>query len=349
MTPRHLLTLLLAGPALLALQPRADVVGFAPKDGSSLTKEFHIDFDLALGDLTMLANGMDVSEGVPGDFEVTIAITMKVVDTYVDVEDGKPLDLIRLYDSMAARWETPDDSGEADEGPLTELEGKQVQFRWDADAETYDVSYHDCEGDESALEDLGVDMDLRMLLPDSEVSEGDSWMLEPEQVRNLILFGSDTGELSPDMEDDPMGIGPLIESELLPQIESLLEELSAECTYKGRREVDGTAVGAIEVTLEGEGSIDLSGLIRGLIDSQVPEGMDIAVEIDEAVVSLTLEGEGTLLWDLGAGRLHSFEMSPELEILIDVALTVEAAGESQEFEASVELLGSGDWTAEAVR
>jgi len=349
MTPRHLLTLLVAGPALLALQPRADNVSFAPADGSSLTKEFQIDFELALGDVTLLMNGMDVSENLPGDFEVSTEIYMKVGDTYVEVADGKPLDLIRSYEALEARWESPDDSGDADSGPLTEVEGKQVHFKWNPDAETYDVTFHECEGDESVLEKLGVDMDLRAMLPESEVSEGDTWTLESSQVGPLVLFGAKADELSLELEDDPLGIGALIEAELAPQIAALIQGLSADCTYEGRQELDGTTVGAIEVALEGEGSIDLAGLIQGLIETQVPDGMDISVDVDEAIVSLTLEGEGALYWDLEAGSLHSFELSPELEILVDVAVHVEAQGDSQDLEASLELIGSGRWTAEAVR
>ena len=115
MTSKHWLTTLALAPALMALEPRADAVDFAPSEGSSLKKTFGIEFNLALGDLTILANGMDMSEGVPADFELSTELAMTVVDTYVDIEEEKPLDLIRLYDALSLTWETPDDSGESDE------------------------------------------------------------------------------------------------------------------------------------------------------------------------------------------------------------------------------------------
>src|SRR5688572_18649952 len=145
MTSKHWLTALALAPALMALEPRADAVDFAPSEGSSLKKTFGIEFNLALGDLTILANGMDMSEGVPADFELSTELAMTVVDTYVDIEEEKPLDLIRLYDALSLTWETPDDSGESDE-EFTALAGKQVRFQWNGDSETYAVTYHESEG-----------------------------------------------------------------------------------------------------------------------------------------------------------------------------------------------------------
>ena len=345
MTSKHWLTALALAPALMALEPRADAVDFAPSEGSSLKKTFGIEFNLALGDLTILANGMDMSEGVPADFELSTKLAMTVVDTYVDIEEEKPLDLIRLYDALSLTWETPDDSGESDE-EFTALAGKQVRFQWNGDSETYAVTYHESEGDEESLEGLGVDMDLRSMLPDEEVSEGDTWTLTADQVVALLGFGAELDELLVvDLEDDPAGVGPLIESELMPQIKNLLDELAAECTYAGPRE---EGLGAIDLKVQGEGTLDLTSMLVEMIESQMPDGMGATVAVDEAVVSVALEGAGTLLWDLQAGHLNSFEMAPELEILVDISLSIEVGGETQDFEASLELLGNGTWTAAVV-
>jgi hypothetical protein len=346
MTSKHLLTALVAVPCLMALEPRADEVHFAPSEGSSLKKTFGIEFSLALGDLTMIANGMDASGGIPADLEVFLEIAMTVVDTYDDMEAEKPLDLIRLYDSRSLTWETPNESSSGDE-EFEGLAGKQVRFQWNGDTETYAVTYHESEGEQEWIEGLGVDMDLRSMLPEGEVSEGDTWTLAAEQVVPLLFLGAELDELSLDLEDDPEGIGALLESELRPQIESLLDELVAECTYAGRREVDGATMGAIDLQIKNEGTLDLSGMLLQLIEIQTA-GVPAEVDIDEAVVTVALDGEGTLVWDLEGGHLHSFELSPELEILIDVSLSIDVSGETQDFEASVELLGSGNWTAAVV-
>lgn len=341
-------TLLAGLPLLLALQPRADRVTFAPESGSSFQKQFEVAFDLTLGDLTMMVGGMDMSEGVPSDFELSTEIGLSVVDTYVEVEDGVPLELLRRYEDFEAHWETPDGSGEADDGPLSELDGKQIRFKWNPDAETYDVSYEDGEGDEDALERLHVDMDFRAMLPDGEVSEGDTWTLDSEQVAGVILFGLRTNGFSLDMDGELGPMQDLLESELIPQLEALAQGLTAECTYRGRETVDGRSLGSIGIELDGEGTLDLAGLILGMIEAQAPEGLELEVDITEAVVLLTLEGEGELLWDLEAGRFHAFELAPDLEILVDLLMSIDAGGETQDIEASVELFGSGAWSAQAV-
>jgi hypothetical protein len=162
----------------------------------------------------------------------------------------------------------------------------------------------------------------------------------------LLGFGAELEELLVvDLEDDPAGVGPLIESELMPQIKNLLDELAAECTYAGPRE-DG--LGAIDLKVQGEGTLDLTSMLLEMIESQMPDGMGATVEVDEAVVSVALEGAGTLVWDLQAGHLNSFEMAPELEILVDISLSIDVGGETQDFEASLELLGNGTWTAAVV-
>ena len=341
MTSRHLLTALLATPLLLALEPRADNVSFHPEDGSSLAKDYGIEFTFVLGDITAYIDGQDLSESVPADFELVGDTSLTITDQYVETLDGKPLQLIRTFDSMEMYWEAMDESGDAEE--FAELEGKSVKFEWNEDDEAYDVSFHESEGDEDLLEGLGIDMDLRALLPEDEVSQGDSWTVEARALGSIIFFGTDFENLDFSMDDDD--VGPLIESELVPQLESLADGFSADCEYLGSAEEDGTTLGVIGLAIKGEGSIDLVGLIEQIIEDQMPEGMEIDASVDEASIAIAMEGEGELRWDLGAGHMHDYEMSSELEILVDVYIEIDVGGEAHEIEASVEILGEGTWTA----
>jgi hypothetical protein len=185
------------------------------------------------------------------------------------------------------------------------------------------------------------------MLPEGEVSLGDTWTLEGDRIVPLLFFGAELDEASFDIGDDGSGFGPLFESEILPQVQELLGGLKAECTYAGQREVDGANMGAIDLKLQGEGTLDLRSAILAMIELQMPDGMEVAVSVDEATVSLALDGSGTLIWDLEGGHLHSFEMAPELEMLVDVYVSIDVGGETQDFEASVELLGEGTWSAAA--
>ena len=340
MTSRKLLTVLLATPLLVALQPRGDNVAFHPEDGSSLSKDYGIEFTFSIGDITAYADGQDLSEGIPADFELLGDTSITVTDEYVETVNGKPLQLIRTFDSMEMYWEAMDESGDA-EG-FDELEGKSVKFVWNEEDETYEVSFHESEGDDELLEGLGVDMDLRALLPDGEVSEGDTWMVEARDLGSIIFFGTNFEDIDMSLDEDD--IGPLIEAELLPQLETLMDGFSGECEYLGREDGD-VSVGRIGLTLSGEGTIDLVGLIEQIIDQQMPEGMDIDASVDEASIALSMEGEGELQWDLDAGHMLDYEMASEIEVLVDVYIAIDMAGESHELEASVEVLGDATWSA----
>jgi hypothetical protein len=336
MISRHLLTAVLSTPLLLAVEPRADDVNFSPEDGSSLAKEYTIDLTLGVGDITAYVDGQDLSESIPADFELMAEFAMEVTDEYVETVEGVPHELIRTYDSMEFYWEADEESGDAEE--LAELEGKSVKFKWDEEDESYEITYHESEGDEDLLKGLGPDMDLRALLPDGDVSEGDTWTVEAKDLGTVFFFGSSFEEL--DMGDGDAEIAAIFESELYPQLESLLEGFITECEYKGD--------GSIGVSLNGEGSIDLTSLIEEMVASQMPDGFELEMTIDEATVNVTIEGEGTLKWDLEAGHMSSFDMASEFEVLVDVYIEADVMGESHELEASIELLGDGAWEAGVV-
>ncbi|MCP3917482.1 MAG: hypothetical protein GY711_18210 [bacterium] len=332
MTSRFLFTALIATPLLLALQPRADAVHFQPEDGSSLAKEFSIEFTLSVGDITAFIDGQDLSEGIPADLELAAEAAMLVTDEYLETVDGVPHEFIRTYDSLELYWEADDDSGEVDE--FSELEGKSVKFDWDEEDESYQVTFHESDGDEDLLQGLGADMDLRVLLPEGDVSEGDTWTVEATDLGAIFFFGSKLEDLEIGDEEDA-DTTALIESELYPQFESMLDGFITECTYEG----DGT----IGVSLQGEGSIDLTSFIEEIAALQVPDGFEFDLNVDEAVVGINVDGEATLVWDLEAGHMTSFDMTSDFEILADVYIEVDLAGEAHELDASIELLGEGAW------
>ena len=58
------------GAASTVLIPTADL-GFQPAENHEVTRDYGIQIDFELGDLTVIADGQDMSEMVPGDFEGT--------------------------------------------------------------------------------------------------------------------------------------------------------------------------------------------------------------------------------------------------------------------------------------
>ena len=107
---------------------------------------------------------------------------------------------------------------------------------------------------------------------------------------SALMDGMDMSELGGGEE-----IEALFATEINPQLMELMDSLAAQCEYAGTQDIDGKTLGVIKVTLEGEGDIDLTGVIRGLAESQIPPEVEVELSIDEAAVTITLEGEGELL------------------------------------------------------
>ena len=334
---------LIAVPALVALKPIADSVYFQPEDGSSASKEYTITASFSLGDFSAMVDGQDMSEMIPAEFDLSAEMAMSVTDQYVSTLDGRMTELIRTFDALSMIWEGPEGSGEDED--MDELEGKSVRFAWNEDDEEYEKSFHECEGDEDALDNLAPEMDLQALLPDGDVSEGDTWSVESSSLGSLVIFGTDTSDLDMSKIGDGDEIEQLMASEINPQLQALMDSFEADCEYMGTREVDGMVLGVIAVRLAGEGDIDLSGLISSLAESQIPPEVEVSLTIDEAVVTVLMEGEGELLWDVGSGLFHTYDMTAEIEIMADVALSAEAQGQGADIEGSAEILGDMTWAA----
>src|SRR5688500_19800730 len=98
---RFLLPALLASPLLLAMEPRGDALTFHPAKDSSLTKISEMTMSFELGDISVIVSGNDMSGQIPGDVAGDMDMSMTWTDKYVDLKDGKPLELIRTYDEMS--------------------------------------------------------------------------------------------------------------------------------------------------------------------------------------------------------------------------------------------------------
>src|SRR5687768_14607654 len=102
---RFLLPALLATPLLLALEPRGDALTFHPAKESSLTKVSEMTMEFSLGDVSIVVSGQDMSSNIPDGVGGDMAMSMTWTDKYVDLKDGKPLDLIRTYEEMTGSVE----------------------------------------------------------------------------------------------------------------------------------------------------------------------------------------------------------------------------------------------------
>jgi len=334
---RYLLSALLASPFLLALEPRGDALTFHPAKASSLTKVNEITMSFEMGDMSIIVDGNDMAGQIPADASGEMNMTMTWVDKYIDFKkDGAPSELIRSYEEMKGSMDMSG-AGESNSNDIPEfdaLSGKSIKFKWNEEKQDYDKSFHECEGEDKLLKTQQVDMDWRMMLPTKEVAVGDKWEVPTDFIRQ-VLDGIKNG----DMGDDEEGIGTILQDELFPQMEKLLDKFKTTCEYKGRRDEDGVDAGVIAITIEGKGDLDLKPMIEAIISEKMPAGAEVQVDISKATLGLSMTGKGELLWNVASGHVLAVDQSADFTVDVGFDASVDAQGQSHTIEAQVELPG----------
>ncbi|MEQ1893750.1 MAG: hypothetical protein ABL998_14495 [Planctomycetota bacterium] len=340
----------LAGVVLTAPEGK-DSLAFHPSAGTSLTKGFRTTSEFALDSVRADVDGTDVSQMV-GQVEVSVesSSTYEVTDLYKAVAEGRPLELLRTFDTLegSATFSMSQAPEMPEMASTSELEGKTVAFRWNDEKGEYERSFHESTGDEKLLEDLDEDMDLRFLLPAGEIEVGGTWNIELEALQAIAMPGGNLHLMPEGEAADPETMEMF--AGLMDSFGTTLGEMlegQCVCTYKGVREEGGTKVGEVEVAIEITGALDLRELINQFIDTalaQAPAEVDIEVDLGTADLSLDYEGAGTILWNLEAGRVQSFILTGEVSFGMKLAASLDAMGESHSIDAAFEM--SGEMTNE---
>lgn len=324
-----LLLALPVGLAAAAVAPRLGDLFFQPADGTTLRHSMAVTLSADLDDFEMNAMGQTMGPDEMGmnssDMTGEVELVFDVVDEVESAERGRTTALVRTYEEMTVNGEVPD---EADEGP------RQVRFTWDADAGEHEVEVLDDDADdddrEMAATLLDEDMSHRVLLPDGEVAEGDTWSVDVGAEGMLAMFLPGVRlEGVPDMaaaaaaEEEP-DAEPFVREGLEMLLESF-NDASVDCTFAGEVEEDGRKYSKIDLATEFVATFDPSGLIEEATAMQ-----DDAPEM-EATVAVTLsgEGEGSLLWDSEANRLHSLVLEGDwtFDMEADILMIMEGFGE----------------------
>lgn len=271
------------------LQPAAEAPRFAVEQGTVLRKAYVLTWDMDLEELSITFDGESISPGGDVSIEQDDRQRIEFVDTYRSVKDGRALELVRRFETLEAESTTdttsPEGNDLTEQEKSSELEGREVLFRWDADAEEYAAEFVEEGGDAELLEDLEQDADLAGLLPTGDVEVGATWKVGVAEVRKLLSPGGDLAFVDEDGEDeDDGGLAEQFE-------ENLTGELTA--TWKGTSDVDGREVAVVEL----EGEFDTSAELE-----DAGEGASGA-----ATMTLTLEGE--LAWDVARGHARSIRLS----------------------------------------
>lgn len=335
---------LLALPALLSLYEPGAEVRFAPAEDTEVSMAFTNRVELFLDDFAAEAMGQDMGAMI-GDVEMSVTMDLEAAftDTYRSSGDNRPMTFSRLYDgasmsgefSAAAQGESEGESFEVESA----LEGSTVDWRWDEDEEDYVPAWpEDEDRDEETLEGLLPRLDLAFMLPTEEVAEGDSWDIDALELAALLLPGGDLGYDTEGGDRGEMEDG--FDEEQLEEMMSDLFEGEVKATFKGMRD----ELAEIEISLEIDGDEDFADMVADGIAQAIEisgEEVDPSMipSIETFTMSVALEGEGVLLWDMGAGHARSFEMSSELEFGVEVEIFV--AQEGMEFPVTGEVLLGG--------
>jgi hypothetical protein len=348
-----LLLPLLAAPALYAFAAAPSKVTFEPSEGSSAAKTFENVVEMTLDNMDMTMNGEEAPMMPEMDMSITMTSTVAVTDEYVKIRENAPATLRRTFDELANNvsvsmeiemmGDTQSNDQEIDAS--SELEGKTVVFIWDEDEADYVKAFDPEEEESELLEDLWEDMDLRSLLPEGDVSEGDEWTIPVKGLGSILAPGGNLAMVPEEMDAEAMMSGGMGMGGSMADFISELLDGEANGRFLGMRVVDEKKLGAIKVTVDISSSNDMTEKVLEMMEN-MPDEMEMEMDFDHIDVEFTLEGEGELLWDMEAGRAHSFELSGPTTMTYDVGISMEMEGMgAMSFEQMMEMSGTLNMSA----
>lgn len=343
--------LLLPLPLLLGSNAPAARVAFAVADGKSLTKTFEVKADLSLEDMTMGGAG-----GMMPEMEMTMGVSYKigVSDEYVKVEGGKPKQLKRTFDSLSSdvntsmKMEIMGQSRDQDSSTsaTSELEGKSVQFTWDAEKKEYARAFDPAGGEEKLLEGLREDMDLRALLPDGEVKEGEEWELDPKDLVDVLAPGGNMSLKPKDTPDGGMGMGA---SGMENMADMFGDDVEGKCKaqFTGMRDVEGVQLAVVKITIDMKAKTDMTDRVKEQMKEQdLPPEVE-GMEFKSVDIEYSLEAEGELLWNVAGGHFHSLDLSGTSGFKSDQSMAIKVQGREMNIDQSMEFSGTTTFQATA--
>lgn len=324
--------LLLPAALFLLAAPSGEQITleYTPEEGMQLRRVFDAEAEYSLTDIVVSIEGEEIEHHAEmPEYSTSFQEHIAVTDTLVALADGRPTELLRTFDELSQENldKTEEEESEAELG--SPLQGLSVRFRWDEDDESYVAEPADDEQeiDSELLAVLAEDMDLRLVLPSSEVEIGDEWELDP---RLYLAFMWPSGLLDFHAEGEETGADERAIS--LQTIERL--EGTGTARLEDVREVDGVSLAVIHVEMEittgservvppseGDGTEEEEGFER-------PE-ITVVVEIERSL-------EGIILWDLEHGHAHSAELECSASRLHTESWTITGQQNGEEISAEVE-------------
>lgn len=339
-----------------AAAPDGQRLAYGPEAGTNVSRSIENTMTFELDDMSMIVGGQDFGAMMGG-----MVMNMEFVngavfnDKLIAMGDGRPSHLERTIaeasQDMTMDIEVMGEGESQDMGYSAGLEGRTLVFKWNAEAGDYDVSFkEERDGDRPLLWSF-EDLDLRSFLPTEEVSVDDSWEPALDSLFGTFALGGDLRwlpdfdeELADEMADMQEQVEQMTQDMMQEAMQSFGDAVEGdmEAIFKGSREVDGVNVGEIAISIDVTMSYDFADMLAEMVDAMgeiedMPD--DFFMEADIATVDGAMEAEGVLLWNIGAGLPHSFEMEGDVDFSVDFAGLVGAMDEEIDMEMGMSMTG----------
>jgi len=293
---------------LLLVEPRQEVkLVFAPREGSSAAKQ--ADFSIEFHTLSIT-----IEEHSYGDMGMTplgLRTSAKFADTYVKLAQGRPLELLRSFDTLSGKWDEPHQR--QDIGGFYALSGCAVRYLGSPDTQAFDCTLEKGTAPGVRVGNLVEDMDLRGFLPAETVKYGAKWTARGQPVMDALFGATEFGFAGITAEHD-------LESTLHKFLLRPFREL-------GNKQIEFTcmladddslapALARIDLRQEDKVHLDITDAVAEYLSAQ----SDSEFRIDRFDLDWTVDGKGRLLWNTAENRFESFDFEAEvdLDVLIEL-------------------------------
>lgn len=275
----------------------ADVPRFAPAEGSSLQKTMTSDLKAHSTEIHLSVDGHDLPETMVAGMSISMSENQKLVmtDRYVKVASGRPTELDRTFDELTRSTrqaqKPPMDAEEKveEKSEKSDLEGTHVRYTWKADKKEYERTFAGEEHDAELIAQLREDFDARTFLPSgdsaADVKVGDTWDLDAKAFS--LLMAPDRGfHFHEEGKEEKR-----TDQDTTKEMEENLTG-DGKVTFEKVRDADGARIAVL--------------VVEGKLESKAKaEGGDMTV---------AMEVEGRVLWDLAANRVDTLDLTAKTTI-----------------------------------
>jgi hypothetical protein len=314
---------------------------FAPRAGATVTKNF--DLAVEVRDITVEIDGQEFL--ALGQSPIRLLTSSRFTDTYVKTEAGRPLELLRTFDEISGKWEV--DGLRTDIVGFYSLSGCAVRFVWDQKLCDYSRTLEVGKVRDLHEAQLVEDLDLRGFLPEGRTKIGTKWTAHGRPVVDALFGSTEMGLLGMPREQE---LEVLIRDVLLQPFRELgNRRLAIECVRVELDEPGIAAMALVELRLVDKYELDVTETLNQFFRSLYPS-WSTALRVDSACISLDIDGQGRLQWNLAENRFEELDLAARLHLQCDLEMSrFMAAGSSPTMRVRLHSDGDAKWTVRVAK